>query len=61
MFGQKDHVRIYSVKGLRKRLEQQGFEVNVRSFRDLDASFSKKFGLNIDEIVLIAKKPARRN
>ncbi|NJM14936.1 MAG: class I SAM-dependent methyltransferase [Bacteroidales bacterium] len=31
-FGQKDHVRIYSVQGLNKRLTQVGFTVNVQTF-----------------------------
>lgn len=31
-FGQEDHVRIYSVDGLRKRLEDAGFAVTVKNF-----------------------------
>lgn len=33
-FGQEDHVRIYSVSGLRARLETAGFEVSVKTFAD---------------------------
>lgn len=31
-FGQEDHVRIYSVEGIRKRLEEVGFSVSVKKF-----------------------------
>lgn len=31
-FGQEDHVRIYSVEGLKHRLEQAGFKVKINTF-----------------------------
>lgn len=31
-FGQEDHVRIYSIDGLKQRLEQKGFSVEVLNF-----------------------------
>jgi SAM-dependent methyltransferase len=49
-FGQEDHVRIYSVDGLKKRLESVGFSVVVNQYeKDEYLGFS-------NEIVLIAKK-----
>lgn len=33
-FGQEDHVRIYSVDGLKQRLEKQGFTVEALSFEE---------------------------
>ncbi len=33
-FGQEDHVRVYSVEGLKKRLEQKGFVVEVLNFNE---------------------------
>lgn len=50
-FGQDDHVRIYSVEGLKGRLEIAGFTVTVNTFKeDLYA------GLSADETVLILSK-----
>jgi len=51
-FGQEDHVRIYSVNGLKQRLEQNGFSVEVLNFaqpEDNKNGFAK-------EVVLKAKK-----
>jgi len=49
-FGQEDHVRIYSVNGLKKRLESVGFSVAVNDYeKDEYLGFS-------NEIVLIATK-----
>lgn len=40
-FGQFDHVRIYSVKGLKNRLEGVGFKVDVKTFtHDVDDFYS---------------------
>lgn len=50
-FGQQDHVRVYSVDGLKERLERQGFDVEVKRFESDDV-----LGLEDGEIVLIAKK-----
>jgi len=49
-FGQEDHVRIYSVDGLKKRLESVGFSVIVNQFEK-----DEYLGLS-NEIMLIAKK-----
>lgn len=32
-FGQEDHVRVYSVEGLKQRLKQVGFKVEVKNFK----------------------------
>ena len=50
-FGQEDHVRIYSIDGLKKRLESVGFAVTVKQFeKDTYLGFSDK------EIILFATK-----
>jgi ubiquinone/menaquinone biosynthesis C-methylase UbiE len=52
-FGQEDHVRIYSISGLKERLENCGFLVEVRgNFND-----EKKYGLNPNEKVIVLTKP----
>jgi predicted SAM-dependent methyltransferase/predicted RNA-binding Zn-ribbon protein involved in translation (DUF1610 family) len=52
-FGQEDHVRIYSVSGLKERLENCGFLVEIReTFID-----EKKYGLNPKEKVIVLTKP----
>lgn len=50
-FGQEDHVRIYSVEGLKKRLESVGFSIEVKSFDKNDY-----FGFRKNEIILVATK-----
>lgn len=50
-FGQEDHVRIYSVKGLESRLKDAGFQVTVRTFSE-DAYH----GYSGNEKVLICRK-----
>ncbi len=52
-FGQEDHVRIYSVQGLKKRLEESGFQVLVNHFTEKQ---NNKFGYYEDEYVLICQK-----
>lgn len=53
-FGQNDHVRIYSVKGLANRLESNGFKVSEKHFHKQESdSF---FGYISPETVLIASK-----
>ncbi len=52
-FGQADHVRIYSLAGLKGRLEQVGLEVSVRSFRERTISPQ---GFKAKEVFLIASK-----
>ncbi len=50
-FGQEDHVRIYSVKGLKNRLKENGFQnVEVKTF-----PANERYGF-MEETVIIAKK-----
>ena len=51
-FGQEDHVRIYSVSGLKERLGKVGFQVDVRLFPE-----GHVLGLKENETILICKKP----
>ncbi len=53
-FGQEDHVRIYSVEGLKKRLTEQGFGVEVLV---MNSNKDDYFGLCPGEFVLKAFKP----
>ena len=50
-FGQEDHVRIYSVEGLKKRLESVGFTVNIQQFQKDDY-----LGFSDKEITFFATK-----
>lgn len=50
-FGQEDHVRIYSVGGLKNRLKETGFEVIVNQYEE-----DTLYGLTKNEIVFILKK-----
>ena len=52
-FGQEDHVRIYSVNGLKERLENSGFEVNINKLSEDKNDFN---GFSETEYVLIARK-----
>lgn len=50
-FGQEDHVRIYSVAGLKQRLKENGFQnVEIKTFQA-----NERYGF-MEETVLIAKK-----
>lgn len=51
-FDQEDHVRIYSVEGLKNRLKESGFEVKVNQYINKD----EFHGLTENEIVFILKK-----
>ena len=53
-FGQNDHVRIYSVEGLKNRLESVGFKVNIKTFKFHENDLYH--GLLSPETVLIASK-----
>ncbi|MDB5271801.1 MAG: class SAM-dependent methyltransferase [Chitinophagaceae bacterium] len=48
-FGQKDHVRIYSVEGLKERLSQAGFEVEIRLYKEKEDNV---YGYSGEEVVL---------
>ena len=50
-FGQEDHVRFYSVDGLKNRLENVGFLVEVKQFDE-----DLYFGFTQNETILIASK-----
>lgn len=50
-FGQEDHVRIYSVSGLKERLQNAGFKTEVKVFdEDSYQGFTK------NEVVIVCKK-----
>jgi SAM-dependent methyltransferase len=52
-FGQEDHVRIYSVDGLKERLENVGFQLEILS---LSAEQDNYFGFSVKEHVVITSK-----
>lgn len=52
-FGKEDHVRIYSVKGLKERLESVGFKVNVFSYHEEPDNI---YGFKETEYILLAEK-----
>lgn len=52
-FGQEDHVRVYSIEGLKSRLESVGFDVNHLTF---NADPDDKRGLSEIENILLARK-----
>jgi len=52
-FGQEDHIRIYSVDGLKERLADSGFDVTINKFDEDKDNFN---GLSKPECVVIARK-----
>ena len=52
-FGQKDHVRIYSVEGLINKLNKAGFLVDQRDFNSI---LENRQGFEQNETVLVAQK-----
>lgn len=50
-FGQEDHVRIYSIKGLKERLEKSGFLVDIQTF-----SKDEFLGLSENEHIMFCTK-----
>jgi predicted SAM-dependent methyltransferase len=52
-YGQEDHVRIYSVNGLKSRLEQVGFVVKIMKFSEEENNY---YGFKTEEYVLVARK-----
>ena len=52
-FGQEDHVRVYSVEGLKSRLEKAGFKVTVEKFIE---EASNRGGFKTEEILLDCRK-----
>jgi predicted SAM-dependent methyltransferase len=53
-FGQEDHVRIYSVNGLKERLENVGFTVTLKQYKN--EMQTEYFGFKQNETILICKK-----
>lgn len=53
-FGQQDHVRIYSVNGLKKRLQTAGFKVEELIFSE---KAENPYGFKATETVLLVRKP----
>jgi SAM-dependent methyltransferase len=52
-FGQKDHVRVYSIEGLKNRIEKCGLSVEIFKFENKKDNF---FGYNEVEHILCARK-----
>jgi predicted SAM-dependent methyltransferase len=52
-FGQKDHVRIYSAKGLKERLSNCGFRVEIREYKE---EIDNRNGFLEKETILICTK-----
>lgn len=52
-FGQEDHVRIYSVSGLKERLESCGFMVEIRD----NFVVEDKYGYDRNETIIVLTKP----
>lgn len=53
-FGQEDHVRVYSPEGLKERLIQVGFQVNILTLKSTEKDVY--YGYNSPETILIATK-----
>jgi SAM-dependent methyltransferase len=54
-FGQKDHVRIYSLQGIRERLELAGFRVRV--YQQSELGIMENLSLQANEVLISAVKP----
>lgn len=54
-FGQKDHCRIYSVAGLKARLEKCDFYVKISKYEEKPDNIN---GFNTQETVIFCTKPA---
>jgi len=51
-FGQADHVRIYGVNGLVKRLKSVGFQVDILNFSEKEGNY---YGYKVEETVLLVR------
>lgn len=58
LFGQDDHVRIYSPQGLRDRMRKTGFAVEIKTFEQKPEN---RFGYPEKETILIAAKPSKES
>lgn len=56
-FGQWDHVRVYSLEGLKKRLEKVGFQVRILNFEDE----KEPFGLLKETVLELQKQHLPNN
>jgi SAM-dependent methyltransferase len=56
-FGQEDHVRVYSAEGLKGRLKEAGFEVEIRKYREEPGN---RYGYKEEEIILLCR-PAEQD
>ncbi|MBV9086973.1 MAG: class I SAM-dependent methyltransferase [Acidobacteriaceae bacterium] len=56
VFGQHDHVRIYSPGDYKSRLEAAGFRVEVHRSREIGGRAALKFGLAAEESLYCARK-----
>jgi len=54
-FGQKDHVRIYSIEGLMRRLSTTGFNPTENNYKE---SINNRHGFKTLETIIVAKKPS---
>jgi SAM-dependent methyltransferase len=52
-FGQEDHVRIYSVSGLKERLQESGFQVEVLNTSEKP---DNRYGFKTNETILVCSK-----
>lgn len=52
-FGQEDHVRVYSIKGLMARLSQAGFSLEELKYEEKEGNY---MGMKIMESVILCKK-----
>ncbi len=52
-FGQSDHVRIYSINGLKSRLERVGFKVEIRHYKEECDNYR---GFSTEETILMCEK-----
>lgn len=53
LFGQVDHVRVYSVEGLKSRLNDAGFDVELLEFKELPSNYH---AFSPEETILVASK-----
>lgn len=53
LFGQEDHVRVYSVQGLKSRIEDHHFGVEVLTFHE---EGDNRHGFSINEFVLLCSR-----
>jgi len=53
VYGQDNHVRIYSAIDLKRKLDKQGFSTQILTFQEEE---NNKYGFKLNETILIAKK-----